>query len=210
MTLAHFINMYQCSAWKQMIPTSVTFCLCLYVCYGLCQARAPSQWSQVPSCPHGTASSMARGCELWVAVIRSCAGMCWVCRGRCSPISWIPSIWSPSRLVKHTVTLITLEWRADNVTNIRESSRQWSWMNSHFYTASCLIFLFYTVSLLFWTVRLSVQPRAPDACCLLSTCQRWWSVRPKSPHSFYTEPPGGTCLAVSFVDINQEYWGHSN
>lgn len=32
--------------------------------------------------------------------------------------------------------------------------------------------LFYNLSFLFWSVRLSVQPRAPDTCCLLSAGQR--------------------------------------
>jgi len=73
------------------------------VCWCWCQARAPSQWSRVPLCPRGTASSTGRGCEPWVAAIRSSAGTCWVCREPCSPISCIQSTWSQSRSVKHTV-----------------------------------------------------------------------------------------------------------
>lgn len=135
------------------------------VCHCFIQARAPSQWSPVPLFPPGTASSTVRGYGPWVVVTRSCAGTCWVYRGRCSAISCIPSTWSPSHSVNH-LTLFA-----------PDQNHIWQMM------------LITKISLSIF--RLSIQPRPPDTCRLLPASQGRWCVFQKSPFSLLTKPSRG-------------------
>lgn len=88
------------------------------------------------------------------------------------------------------IVIFMASWRTNNVANMRVDVREIAWIPT-FYITSGLKFLFYKLSLLFWSVRLSVQPRSPDTCCLLSAGQRWWSIHPESSSSLHAKPPRG-------------------
>lgn len=149
------------------------------------QVREPSQWSQVTLYPLGMAFSMVKGCEPWAAAIRSCAGTCLASRGHCSHISCIPFTWSPSPLV-------IMDFGKNSLETLM------FWDKSHVNTA-----FFYRLISFYSSSRLSVQPRSFDPCCLLSPCQRWWSLCTESAPSLHAEPSRGNGTANGHL---QAWW----
>lgn len=120
----------------------------VYMCCWFHQVRVPSQWSQVPLCPPGMVSNMVRGWEPWAAVIRSCDGTCWACRGHCLPTFCILSTLSPSHLVNFMML--------PSMSQLDREQIMWQVTTELISVYVASGFMFYNLCFVFWSARISL------------------------------------------------------